>query len=284
MNTNTEKLWASPDEIARNEQQPRTHFDADDLQKLSVSLAKRQTLPITVIPHKDAKHPKVKYKIVDGERRWRAAKLAKVPRLWIVLDDEVSSEDDLHETSFAANFCRAGHTNAEAARAIDVQRRAGRTYDEIGALVGKTGTWASDLHSLLQLHPDVLALVDAPTPKAERLPVKLAMALTKFPQDKQMRLWEKNRHRPKAEAFHHIRVAAPTQQYRRPCDDIGYIVGRAATIRTMATGLANLPQSMIGRLSAEQREKAAGALREAAEKAAQTAELLTAAVPEEDEE
>lgn len=161
MKTSTGKLWTSPDEIVRNEQQPRTHFDADDLQKLSVSLAARQRQPITVIPHKDPKHPKVKYKIVDVERRWRAAKLANVERLWIVIDDEVSSDKELHETSFAANFCRAGHT-------------------------------------LLQLHPDVLAQVDAPTPKADRLPVKLAIALAKFPQEKQMRLWERNRHRPKA--------------------------------------------------------------------------------------
>lgn len=276
------KTFCHPDEIARNPAQPRTYFCPDELAKLGMSMRKKQRQAVTVIPHTDPKNKKVRFMLIDGERRWRAARQEKLGKLWYVIDDEVEGEE-LHTASFTSNFCRQGHTHAEAAAAIEKEYNSGKTYAEIGALVGKTVAWAANEHSLLKLAPEVLALMDPPTPKSERLTSSIAFLLTKYPAEKQMKLWKQHKSKGSADAFHHIRTAIPTKANRRPSDDVSFIVGRAKSASSICAQLAALPQAMLGRLNAEQRAKIAGSLREAAEKANATAELLTAAI-EEDEE
>lgn len=277
------KTFCHPDEIVRNPAQPRTYFCLEQLAKLGASMRKKQRSNVTVIPHSDPKHKKARFMLIDGERRWRAAKQEKLPKIWYVIDDEIKDDAELHTASFTSNFCRQGHTHAETAVAIDREYQGGKTYAEIGELVGKSDAWASNEHSLLKLHPDVLALMDPPTPKSERLPTSIAYLLTKYPAEKQMRLLNQHKSKGSSDAFHHIRTALPSKTNRSTSDDLAFIVGRAKSASLICHQLATLPQAMLGRLNATQRQKIAGSLREAAEKANATAELLTAAI-EEDEE
>lgn len=277
------KTFCHPEEIVRNPAQPRTYFCPDQLTKLGISMGKKQQAAVTVIPHNDPKNKKTRFMLIDGERRWRAAKQQKLAKIWYVIDDEIENAAELHTASFTSNFCRQGHTHAETAAAIDTERRSGKSYEEIGELVGKSGVWAGNEHGLLKLHPEVIALMDPPTPKSDRLPTSIAYLLTKYPPEKQMKLWRQHKSKGSADAFHHIRTSLPSSTDRKPSDDLAFIVGRAKCVSSICTHLASLPQAMLGRLNATQREKIAGSLREAAEKANATAELLTAAT-EEDEE
>lgn len=71
-------------EIVRDEEQPRQNFDEKELEALSASIKEHGILQPLVLTREDDK-----YKIVAGERRWRAAKLAgllKVPAIIRTLD------------------------------------------------------------------------------------------------------------------------------------------------------------------------------------------------------
>ncbi len=280
------KLTARIEEIVPNPDQPRTYFDAEALLKLKESLRRRQQQPITVIPFRDRKRPKVRWMINDGERRWRAAKAAGLKELWIVVDD-VSHGAELHTASFAANWNRAGHTHAETAQAIARELAAGKSYEEIGGLVGKSDAWARLEHSLLKLDAELLAAMDPPTPKERRLPIKVAQALTAYPLQKQKRLWERFRTKGAASAFHHVRTAAPTQRAGSAGYDGQFVVRRVKMAAGICASVAALPSGMLGRLTREKRKQVAAELRALAEKALVLAALFDAmqeSQPEEDEE
>ena len=70
------------DEIAPNPVQPRTVFQSDRLEELAASIRANGIIqPLIVRRHGDA------YQIVAGERRWRAAKLAGLTEVPIVVQD-----------------------------------------------------------------------------------------------------------------------------------------------------------------------------------------------------
>lgn len=272
MKTKTEKMWADPEEICRNEEQPRTYFAADELERLGASLARKQNQPVTVIPFKWS--GKIKWMIVDGERRWRAAKAKGLKRLWIVVDDDVKSAEELHTASFTANWCRAGHTHAETAAAIDRERKQGKTYEEIAEMVGKSTSWANNQHSLLKLHPDLMVLLDPPTPKAERLSIAVAYALTKFPLERQIKVYKQHQKKGR-DAYHHVRVAAG-QTGRRPSYDARYILGKVLSVQQGLKHMTGLPGRMLGGINVETRQKLAERLDEISTEALQLAGMLRA--------
>lgn len=73
-------------EIIRDENQPRREFDAEALDALANSIKEHGILQPIVVTKEDGK-----YKIVAGERRWRAAKIAgltKVPAIIRTLDSQ----------------------------------------------------------------------------------------------------------------------------------------------------------------------------------------------------
>ena len=83
----TSQLTELPiEEIIRDENQPRREFDAEALDALANSIKEHGILQPIVVTKEDGK-----YKIVAGERRWRAAKIAgltKVPAIIRTLDSQ----------------------------------------------------------------------------------------------------------------------------------------------------------------------------------------------------
>jgi ParB/RepB/Spo0J family partition protein len=281
------KLLVDPATVVANPDQPRRYFDPGDLDLLAASLRRRQQQPVTVRPHPQPSN-KRHWQIIDGERRWRAAKKLNIP-LWIVVDEDIPNDAALHTASFAANFCRCGHTHAETAQAIDREVAAGKTYAQIAALVGKSESWAQKEHSLLKLAPEVLALIDPPTSREDKIPHKIALLLTGFPQEKQLKLWHKYKSKGVAQAFHHLRTKAPAAAAaRRATDDVRYILGGTRQACGMIRRIHDMPAQMLGRLSSDQRSRVASSLRDLAHQALQTADLLeataNASVDEEEED
>ena len=101
--------------IAPDPEQPRKDFDKEELELLSKSLKTMgQKQPINVRYDKDTD----KYIIISGERRYRAATLAKLPSLQAIVDDAAEMNiESVRSIQLVENALRADLKPLEAAAA-----------------------------------------------------------------------------------------------------------------------------------------------------------------------
>lgn len=142
------------DQIVRNPDQPRRHFDKAALEELTQSISDKGVLqPILVrpVPSRDkTSSGKPLYQIVAGERRWQAslkAKLTSMPALIRELSDR-----DVLEIGVVENVQRADLNPIEEAlayRALVDQFH--RTQSEIAAAIGKSRPHIANMLRLLTL-------------------------------------------------------------------------------------------------------------------------------------
>ncbi len=140
-----------------NRFQPRRHWDAEELQALAQSVGARGVLqPILVRPVPDQTGI---YEIIAGERRWRAAQLARLHEVPVVIKD-VSDGDSL-ELALIENVQRQDLAPLEEAagyqRLIDEFRY---TQGQLAAAVGKSRPHIANLLRLLGLPEPVKAMLD----------------------------------------------------------------------------------------------------------------------------
>lgn len=160
-----------------NPDQPRKIFDRDDLEELAASIRDKGVLqPILV-----RTHPKEDgvWQIIAGERRWRAAQMARLTEAPII----VKEMDDVavFEVAIIENVQRADLNPLEEADAYRMlMERFGRTQDAVAGVVGKSRSHVANTLRLLQLPEEVLqhvrsgklsagharALITAPNPAA----------------------------------------------------------------------------------------------------------------------
>ncbi len=96
--------------VEPNRKQPRKKFDEDSLQELADSIRQFGLLqPILVQDRKDH------YEIIAGERRWRAAKIAGLKEVPIIVRDY--SEQEIMEISLIENIQREDLNPIEEAQA-----------------------------------------------------------------------------------------------------------------------------------------------------------------------
>ena len=180
-----------------NPDQPRKIFDREDLEELAASIRDKGVLqPILV-----RSHPKEDgiWQIIAGERRWRAAQLARLTEAPII----VKEMDDVavFEVAIIENVQRTDLNPLEEADAYRMlMERFGRTQDAVAGVVGKSRSHVANTLRLLQLPEEVLhhirtgklsagharALITAPDPAAladqivaEGLNVRQAEALAR---------------------------------------------------------------------------------------------------------
>lgn len=154
-------------EIRADPDQPRRHFDEGALQELAASIAEHGILqPIVVTPHPEG------YMIVAGERRFRAAgiaKLEKVPALVRTLGNQHRLELSLIE-----NLQRRDLNPLETATAyLKLRDQFNLTLDEIGQRVGgKSVSAISNTLRLLRLPVAVrTALLDGKLTEGQARPL-----------------------------------------------------------------------------------------------------------------
>ncbi|MBX9801872.1 MAG: ParB/RepB/Spo0J family partition protein [Caulobacteraceae bacterium] len=160
-----------------NPDQPRKIFDREDLEELAASIRDKGVLqPILV-----RTHPKEDgvWQIIAGERRWRAAQLARLTEAPIIIKemDDVA----VFEVAIIENVQRADLNPLEEADAYRMlMERFGRTQDAVAGVVGKSRSHVANTLRLLQLPEEVLwfvrhgkmsagharALITAPNPAA----------------------------------------------------------------------------------------------------------------------
>jgi ParB/RepB/Spo0J family partition protein len=190
------KFLAVPwERVAPDPRQPREHFDAEALAALAASIAAEgQQVPAHVAPL--AGDPRHDYVLIDGERRWRAVRSLGAGRTLRVLVIDEPDPERRFARSVVANMAREGHAHLEIAHAIRRMRAGGRTLAEVARALGKSDGWATNYASLLNLHPDLAEMLGPETPRANRLPLQLALRLATLDPSRQV------------EAFHRIRAKA----------------------------------------------------------------------------
>ena len=141
--------------LQRGRYQPRRHFDEDKLQELADSIKAHGMVQPIVVRSVGEKS----YEIIAGERRWRAAQLAglaEVPVFIREVDDQTAMAMALIE-----NIQRDDLNPLEEAVALHrLLDEFGLTHQEIANAVGKSRTTVTNLMRLLELAPEVKALVD----------------------------------------------------------------------------------------------------------------------------
>ena len=135
--------------VEPNMDQPRKQFDEDALMELSESIKQYGVLhPLLVSNKKDY------YEIIAGERRWRAAKLAGLTEIPVIVKE--FSEQELVEISLIENIQREDLNPVEEAmaykRLIDEFHL---KQDEIAERVGKSRTAVTNAMRLLKLSEKV---------------------------------------------------------------------------------------------------------------------------------
>lgn len=136
-------------EVFPDEEQPRREFDTEALEALAASIREHGVLqPIVVTRVND------KYLIVAGERRWRAAKLAKLATIPAIIRT-LDSQNRL-ELSVIENAQREDLNAIELATAYaKLQSQFNLTVQEIAKRVGKAESTIISTMRLLSLPDDV---------------------------------------------------------------------------------------------------------------------------------
>jgi ParB family chromosome partitioning protein len=139
--------------IHPNPMQPRTVFQADRLEELAASIRANGIIqPIVVRQYQEG------YQIVAGERRWRAAKLAGVTEVPVVVQDV--ADPRMLELALIENIQREDLNPIETAHAYErLTRELGLSHEEIGRRTGKDRTSITNIVRLLKLPKEVQLLV-----------------------------------------------------------------------------------------------------------------------------
>ncbi len=134
--------------------QPRKEFNQDKLQELADSIKAQGLIqPIVVRPS-----PGGCYEILAGERRLRAAKLAGLKMISVIIE-EVSDRDAM-SLALIENIQREDLSAIEEAAALDrLVREFGMSHDDIAKAVGRSRTSVSNLIRLLGLPSEVKSMI-----------------------------------------------------------------------------------------------------------------------------
>ena len=145
-----ERTMVAIEQIMANPDQPRRNFEPEALQELAASLKARGVLqPLIVRPH-----PKGDglYQIVAGERRWRAAQMAQLHELPVIIRD--LDDTEVLEVAIIENIQRADlNAIEEAASFRQLMDKFGHTQEKLAEALNKSRSHIANLLRLLSL-PD----------------------------------------------------------------------------------------------------------------------------------
>ena len=160
MENNTESentpITLKLDELEANKQQPRNDFDDEALKELADSIAKHGIIqPIVVKPISSGK-----YKIIAGERRYRASKMAGLTEVPVIVKD--ISDSEIMELALVENLQRENLTALEEAKGYQsLMDNYGLTQAEVAETVGKSRPYVANTVRLLNLPENVLEKLES---------------------------------------------------------------------------------------------------------------------------
>ncbi len=142
-------------DIDPNASQPRKHFDSEKLEELSQSISTYGIVQ-PIIVQKNG----LRYTIIAGERRYRAARLAGLKDVPVVIKEY--SEAELMEVSLVENLQREDLNPIEEAQAMRMLMDEYKlTQDELSTRLGKSRSAVANTLRLLSLPESVRSMVIA---------------------------------------------------------------------------------------------------------------------------
>lgn len=143
-------------DLEPNPDQPRRRFDEAALQDLANSIREKGVIQPLVV--RGSPRRPDRYEIVAGERRWRAARMAEVAEVPVVLRSFTDTE--VLEIAIVENVQRADLNPIEEASGYrQLMERFGHTQDSLAQALGKSRSHIANLLRLLQLPHEVQVLV-----------------------------------------------------------------------------------------------------------------------------
>ena len=142
------------DLIRPGSQQPRTNFDQAKLDELAQSIRSTGIIqPLLVRPKGGL------FELVAGERRWRAAQLAGLPRIPAIVRD--IPDERLLEMALVENIQRQELNPIEEAQAYKrLIESLGLTQEEVAHRVGRDRTFVTNYLRVLKLPTDIQKLIE----------------------------------------------------------------------------------------------------------------------------
>lgn len=133
------------DKLVANPDQPRQHFDEEAIAELATSIKQYGIIqPLVATPHGD------KYRIIAGERRWRAAQKAGLAQVPVLV--RTHKEQEQLEMAIIENVQRVDLTPLEQAVSIErLHQQFNFSYDSIAKRLGKANSTVVNVVRLLQL-------------------------------------------------------------------------------------------------------------------------------------
>lgn len=162
-NGSRKKSWLEPrkesvfnieiDKIKPNPHQPRKEMSEESLKEMADSIREHgilQPLIVTKIEQTTDWGRQVEYELVAGERRWRAAKMAGLPQVPVIIRD--SSAYEKLELALVENLQRENLNPIEAARAFkQLHQDFKLKHSQIAQKVGKSRVAVTNTLRLLTL-------------------------------------------------------------------------------------------------------------------------------------
>ena len=151
-------ITLSVDQIEPNPNQPRRTFSTDSLMDLSNSIIEKGIIQPLIV-RAISKIP-VKYQIVAGERRWRAAQMAKLHKIPVMVRS--FSDVEVLEIAIIENIQRSDLSPIDEANGYQqLIDRFNHTQDKISRALGKSRSHIANLLRLLNLPNDVQTLLNS---------------------------------------------------------------------------------------------------------------------------
>ena len=158
------------DEIDPNPLQPRSSFQADRLAELAQSIREHGIIQPLIV-----RSAVGRYQLVAGERRWRAAKIAGLSQVPVIVQDY--ADDRLMEVALIENIQREDLNPIEVAHAFErLVRDHKLSHEQIAQRTGKDRTTITNMLRLLRLPGDIQLLL-----AEHRLSMGHARALLSLP-------------------------------------------------------------------------------------------------------
>jgi ParB family chromosome partitioning protein len=140
-----EKVHPNPD-------QPRRHFDPEALADLARSIAEKGIIQPLIV--RESPRQPGAYEIVAGERRWRAAQMAKLHDLPVLLREFTDIE--VLEVAIIENIQRADLNPVEEASGYSqLMTKFGHTQEKLAEVLGKSRSHIANAVRLLNLPEEV---------------------------------------------------------------------------------------------------------------------------------
>lgn len=139
-------IFVRLEEIEPNLNQPRTHFDDEKIKELANSVSAHGLIsPIVVKPLASGK-----YKIIAGERRFRASKIAGLSEVPVLIKD--IDDKKIMELALVENLQREDLSPLEEAKGYKVLVDAYKlTQEDIAKIIGKSRSYIANTLRLLSL-------------------------------------------------------------------------------------------------------------------------------------